>query len=58
MPNPTTIFTGVDDALLPQTRTFACNLCDACCGLRVTVDGDRVLAIRGDPDDFFSRGHV
>lgn len=40
-------------------RTFTCNLCDALCGLCVEVsDGESVGAIRGNPDDVFSRGHV
>jgi anaerobic selenocysteine-containing dehydrogenase len=28
------------------------------CGLAVTVDGDRVTAVRPDPDDVWSRGYV
>jgi anaerobic selenocysteine-containing dehydrogenase len=39
-------------------RFFTCNLCEAQCGLRVEVDGARVGAVRGDPDDVLSRGHV
>ena len=35
-----------------------CNLCEAACGLEVEVDGDRITALRGDPDDPCSRGHV
>jgi anaerobic selenocysteine-containing dehydrogenase len=35
-----------------------CPLCEATCGLRVTVSGDRVTKIRGDPDDVFSRGFI
>ncbi|MCB9591441.1 MAG: molybdopterin-dependent oxidoreductase [Sandaracinaceae bacterium] len=41
-----------------ETRYFSCNLCEALCGLEVTVDGERVAGIRGDADDVFSRGHV
>jgi len=33
-------------------------LCEAVCGIKVEVDGPRVLSVRGDPDDPFSRGHV
>jgi anaerobic selenocysteine-containing dehydrogenase len=36
----------------------ACNLCEAICGLRIEVDGDQILSIRGDPDDPLSRGHI
>jgi anaerobic selenocysteine-containing dehydrogenase len=39
-------------------RIFTCNLCEAQCGLRVAVDGDRVGKIRGNPADMLSRGHV
>jgi anaerobic selenocysteine-containing dehydrogenase len=39
-------------------RLFTCNLCEAQCGLRVEVEGSRVIGIRGDPDDVLSRGHV
>jgi anaerobic selenocysteine-containing dehydrogenase len=28
------------------------------CGLLVTVDGNRVTDVRGDPEDVFSRGHI
>jgi anaerobic selenocysteine-containing dehydrogenase len=43
---------------MAEVRTFGCNLCEALCGLRVTLDQGRILDIRGDPDDVFSRGHV
>ncbi|PRX98815.1 molybdopterin-dependent oxidoreductase [Allonocardiopsis opalescens] len=39
-------------------RQAACTLCEAMCGLRISVDGDRVAEIRGDPDDPLSRGHI
>src|SRR5438105_4073326 len=39
-------------------RHFTCNLCEALCGLAVTVDGERVTGIRGDEEDVFSRGHI
>ncbi len=42
------------------TRTVhrVCTLCEATCGLSLDVAGDRVLSVRGDPDDPFSRGHI
>jgi len=42
------------------TRTIhrACNLCEAICGLEIEIDGPRILSIRGDDDDPFSRGHI
>lgn len=36
----------------------ACNLCEAMCGVRIEYEGDKVLSIRGDDDDPFSRGHI
>lgn len=36
----------------------ACNLCEAICGLKLTVQGGRVTDVRGDPDDPLSRGHI
>jgi anaerobic selenocysteine-containing dehydrogenase len=35
-----------------------CHLCEAMCGLMLTVDGDRLTDIRGDTDDVLSRGHL
>lgn len=36
----------------------ACNLCEAMCGVRIEYEGDKVLSIRGDEEDPFSRGHI
>lgn len=43
-----------------STRTVArqCTLCEAHCGIRVTVDHDRVTRIEGDPDDVLSHGYI
>jgi anaerobic selenocysteine-containing dehydrogenase len=35
-----------------------CNLCEAMCGLELTVDQGRVTEIRGDEADVLSRGHL
>jgi anaerobic selenocysteine-containing dehydrogenase len=35
-----------------------CNLCEAMCGLEIELEGDTIVAIRGDDEDPFSRGHV
>ncbi len=35
-----------------------CNLCEATCGLLVEVEGQRVVRIRADEADPFSRGHI
>ncbi|SNR67444.1 Anaerobic selenocysteine-containing dehydrogenase [Haloechinothrix alba] len=40
------------------SATVTCPLCEATCGLRVTVEGDRVTEARGDPEDVFSHGYV
>jgi anaerobic selenocysteine-containing dehydrogenase len=40
------------------THFHTCTLCEATCGIAVTVDGDRVVDIRGDADDPFSRGYI
>ena len=37
---------------------FNCNLCEALCGMRVRIEGNRPVEIRADADDVFSRGHV
>ncbi len=36
----------------------ACNLCEAVCGLAIEHDGQKVISIRGDKEDPFSRGHI
>jgi anaerobic selenocysteine-containing dehydrogenase len=41
-----------------RTVYRACNLCEAICGLTIEVDGPKILSIRGDVDDPFSRGHI
>jgi anaerobic selenocysteine-containing dehydrogenase len=43
-----------------STRTVfrTCPLCEAGCGLAITLEGDRVTRIRGDRDDVFSRGFI
>lgn len=35
-----------------------CPLCEACCGLLFTLEGDRVTRVRGDRDDPLSRGFM
>lgn len=41
-----------------STHYRTCSLCEAMCGLTLTVEGDRVTSVRGDPDDPFSRGYL
>ena len=48
----------------PEQRTVltACNLCEAICGLELTIedrpDGPRITSIRGNENDPLSRGHI
>lgn len=43
---------------MKKTSCATCFLCEASCGLLVEHDDERVHAVRGDPDDDFSRGHI
>jgi anaerobic selenocysteine-containing dehydrogenase len=43
---------------MPELHFRTCNLCEAMCGVRIEHEAGRVLSIRGDVDDPFSRGHV
>lgn len=36
----------------------SCNLCEAICGIEITHEGGKVLSIKGDQNDPFSRGHI
>ena len=42
----------------PTVHHRTCPLCEACCGLEITVRGDEVVRIRGDRDDPFSKGFI
>jgi anaerobic selenocysteine-containing dehydrogenase len=44
------------DGLRTAHRT--CPLCEATCGLEITLAGDEVVSIRGDRDDVFSQGFI
>ena len=46
---------------MTATRTThfrTCHLCEAMCGVAVEVEGDKVVSVRGDDADPFSRGHI
>ena len=45
-----------DDILRTAFRT--CPLCEAGCGLEITIKGESVVRIRGDRDDVFSKGFI
>ncbi len=40
------------------TKYRTCNLCEALCGLSIEVEDNKVLSIKGDKEDVFSRGHI
>ncbi|MEU6949670.1 molybdopterin oxidoreductase family protein [Streptomyces sp. NPDC046316] len=41
-----------------STALRICPLCEATCGLTLTIDGTRVTGARGDRDDVFSQGFI
>src|SRR4051794_22364583 len=43
---------------VPEDVLSYCRICAAACGIVVTVDGDRVLRVRGDDGHPVSRGYV
>ncbi len=44
---------------MPRTVIRTCPLCEATCGLAIDLDdNDRVVGVRGDADDVFSRGYL
>ncbi|MEV0637122.1 molybdopterin oxidoreductase family protein [Streptomyces sp. NPDC050619] len=43
---------------MSRTALRICPLCEATCGLTLTIEGTRVTGARGDHDDVFSRGFI
>lgn len=43
---------------MPRTAPRICPLCEATCGLTLTIEGSTVTGARGDRDDVFSRGFI
>ncbi|MGW5638333.1 molybdopterin oxidoreductase family protein [Streptomyces sp. NPDC003832] len=43
---------------MSRTALRICPLCEATCGLTLTVEGSRVTGARGDRDDVFSKGFI
>jgi anaerobic selenocysteine-containing dehydrogenase len=41
-----------------QKHFRTCNLCEAMCGIVIEHEGEKVVSIKGDDDDSFSRGHI
>ncbi|GAA2933634.1 molybdopterin oxidoreductase family protein [Streptomyces enissocaesilis] len=49
---------GQDEAAASRTALRICPLCEATCGLTLTIEGTTVTGARGDRDDVFSHGFV
>ncbi|MFK0152699.1 molybdopterin oxidoreductase family protein [Streptomyces sp. NPDC090493] len=43
---------------MPRTALRICPLCEATCGLTLTIEGTRVTGARGDREDVFSNGFI
>lgn len=43
---------------MPTTVYRTCVLCEATCGIAIEIDGDKVLGVRGDEADPFSKGYI
>lgn len=43
---------------MPQSHIRTCHICEANCGIVITTEGRKILAIKGDPDNALSRGHI
>ncbi len=41
-----------------EQKYRTCNLCEAMCGMVVTLEDGAITDIRGDRDDVISRGHI
>jgi anaerobic selenocysteine-containing dehydrogenase len=52
----------ITEAPVPEgytgTRLGVCNLCEACCGLELTIEKGEVASIKGNPNDPLSRGYI
>jgi anaerobic selenocysteine-containing dehydrogenase len=43
---------------MSETHYRICPLCEACCGLEIKTEGQKVIAIRGADNDVFSHGYI
>jgi anaerobic selenocysteine-containing dehydrogenase len=43
---------------MTHTAQRICPLCEACCGLEITISGSEIMSIKGDKQDVFSKGYV
>lgn len=49
---------GAADDTAATTHVSQCTLCEAHCGIHVTVTDGQVSRIEGNPDDVFSKGYI
>jgi anaerobic selenocysteine-containing dehydrogenase len=49
--------TGILSAVSTRTQHTFCRICEATCGLKATIEGDRVVALEPDPDHVASKGY-
>ena len=43
---------------MATTYARTCPLCEATCGLQITMNGDGIASVRGDAQDVFSHGYI
>ena len=43
---------------MARTVFRTCTLCEACCGLQLEVEGNRIVSVRPDHEDVLSGGYV
>ena len=43
---------------ITHTHYRTCNLCEAMCGIAIEMTDERIVAIKGDSADPFSKGHI
>lgn len=41
-----------------KTHYRSCTLCEAMCGIKIQTKGEKIISIKGDGDDPFSRGYI
>ena len=58
MSTDTTAETSAPTMAPDEVRIGVCNLCEAICGLELTIRGRDVVGVRGNPADPLSRGHI
>jgi len=43
---------------MTETSFRTCPLCEATCGVTLTIEDSRVIKVRGDDEDVFSHGYI